>query len=271
MTLKSNIDTWTGLYNNTGINAGGGNPAYIGSVIDVNGNPHVGPAIYTGVGNAIWEFNWYAGQGLPSGGTSGGKFLVESTGGFSWDTVPATGSLLSMETEGSLNTLYLGTNALGDTGASPGQYTVTTFNPLQPLLVVDGFNYVVDYAATLFGASDGNDTILLTDTTAGGLAFEDLMSKPGYYGSATMNAAVLYNLAFEENVEGVSIFEWALDQYLKHEGAANGIADTWTNIDNALSDTNVSIDYYAQASTYASGGVITSAAAEVESDLLLAA
>ena len=271
MSLQSNINTWKGIYDNTGINAGGGDPAYIGSVFDVNGNPHVGPAIYNGNGNEIWDFNYYGGQGVNLGDSSGGKFLLESTGGFEWDTVTATGNpnLLAMKTAGSLNTLYLGTSA--DSDPSPAAGTVGSFDAYESLLVVQGFNYVVDYAATLFGASNGNDAILLTDT-AGGLAFGDLMSKPQYYESATFNSAVLYNLAFEVNTAGVSGFEWALDKYL--ESKSSDITDDLADIQTALSGTGVSIDYYELADDYAAGGVIASASsafAEVESDLLLAA
>ncbi|TBV17338.1 hypothetical protein [Stutzerimonas kirkiae] len=52
MPLQSNINTWKGIYDNTGINAGGGNPAYIGSVLDVNGGYHTGTDIYQ-TGNKI--------------------------------------------------------------------------------------------------------------------------------------------------------------------------------------------------------------------------
>lgn len=271
MSLQSNINIWKGLYDNTGINAGGGNPDYIGSVIDVNGLYHKGIDIYTGNGYEIYDFNYYGGQGVKLNDPSGGKYLLESTGGFQWDTVSGT-TALAMQTSGSLNSLYLGTTPLGDAGASPGQYTVTTFNGGEPLLVVEGFNIVSDYAATLFGATDGNDSILLSQAGSGaatGIDFGDLMAKPGYYESATFNSAVLYNLAFEENAAGVSTFEWALDKYLESKGS--DITDSWASIDTALSGTGVSIDYYDFAEDYAVGGVVASAAAEVESDLLLAA
>jgi len=280
MSLSTLIGTWKGIYDNTGINENGGNPDYIGSIIDVNGDWHGGVNIYSGVGNEIREFNWYAGQGVtpytnPSAAVPGGKYLVESTGGFEWDTVTATGnpSLLAMETSGTLNTLYLGTSA--DVESSPAQGTVGTFAAYESLLVVQGFNYVVDYAASLFGASSGNGSILLSQAGTGaatGMTFGDLMAKPHYYESATFNSAVLYNLAFEENTAGVSTFEWALDKYL--ESLGSDITDDLADIQTALANTNVSIDYYEFADDYAAGGVIASASsafAEVESDLLLAA
>ncbi|MCR4159111.1 hypothetical protein NUK34_09640 [Kerstersia gyiorum] len=273
MSLSTLIGTWKGIYDNTGINENGGNPDYIGSVIDVNGDWYDGANIYSGVGNEIREFNWYAGQGVapytnPALAVPGGKYLVESTGGFEWDTVSGANAL-AMQTSGALNTLYLGTSA--DVADSPAQATVGTFDEDQPLLVIQGFNYVVNYAATLFGASDGNDTINMTDK-AGTLEFKELMSKEWYYESATFNSAVLYNLAFEENTAGVSVFEWALDKYLESKGS--DITDDLATIQSALTGTGVSIDYYEFADDYAAGGVIASANSaftEVESDLLLAA
>ncbi|HFF3752482.1 TPA: hypothetical protein ACGCMY_005637 [Klebsiella pneumoniae] len=246
----------------------------------MNGNWHGGGSIYTGNGNEIYKFDWYAGQGVtpytnPASAVPGGKYLLESTGGFEWDTVTATGnpSLLAMETSGTLNTLYLGTSA--DVENSPAQGTVGTFAAYESLLVVQGFNYVVDYAASLFGASSGNGSILLSQAGTGaatGLTFGDLMAKPHYYESATFNSAVLYNLAFEENTAGVSTFEWALDKYLESKGS--DITDDLATIQSALTGTGVSIDYYEFADDYAAGGVIASANsafAEAESDLLLAA
>lgn len=271
MSLQSNINTWKGIYDNSGINAGGGDPNYIGSVVGVDGKTYVGSAIYTGVGNKIHDFNVYAGQGVTpsSSPVPGGKFLLESTGGFSWDTVSA-GSALAMQTSGSLNNLYLGTSA--DSGKSPLAPTVTEFDADQPLLVIKGFNIVSDYAATLFGGSNGNSSIALSQAGTGaatGITFGDLMAKPGYYASATFNSAVTYNLAFEENALGVSTFEWALDKYLESKGS--DITDSWANINAALAGTGVSVDYYEFADDYAAGGVVASAFAEVESDLLLAA
>ncbi|HCT7642118.1 TPA: hypothetical protein OT834_002917 [Morganella morganii] len=269
MSLQSNINTWKGIYDNTGINAGGGDPSYIGSVVGVNGNTYVGPAIYTGVGNKIHDFNVYAGQGVTLGNSTGGKFLLESTGGFSWDTVPS-GSAYAMQTSGSLNNLYLGTSA--DSGKSPEEFTVAEFAADKPLLVIQGFNIVSDYAATLFGGSNGNSSIALSQAGTGaatGITFGDLMAKANLYASATFNSAVNYNLAFEENALGVSTFEWALDKYLESKGS--DITDSWANIDAALAGTGVSVDYYPEADDYAPGGIVASAAAELESDLLLAA
>ncbi|HEI8721475.1 TPA: hypothetical protein SLF58_002721 [Serratia marcescens] len=210
MSLQSNINTWKGIYDNAGINTGGGNPAYIGSVLDVNGGYHTGTGIYQ-TGNKIYDFNIYAGQGVPVGGTSGGKFLVESTGGFSWNTVPS-GSAYAMQTSGSLNNLYLGTTPVGDNAPAPAPSTLTAFDGDEPLLVIKGFNIVSDYAATLFGGSNGNSSIALSQAGTGaatGITFGDLMAKANLYASATFNSAVNYNLAFEENALGVSTFEWA--------------------------------------------------------------
>lgn len=92
MSLQSNINAWQGIYDNTGIYQNGGNPAYIGSVCATDGSFHQGVDIYQS-GYKIYDFNWYAGQGVPVGGSSGGKFLVGSDNGFSWDTLPSGSSM----------------------------------------------------------------------------------------------------------------------------------------------------------------------------------
>ncbi|EDY8730843.1 TPA: hypothetical protein P2A77_001705 [Salmonella enterica subsp. enterica serovar Agona] len=270
MSLQSNINAWQGIYDNTGIYQNGGNPAYIGSVCATDGSFHQGVDIYQS-GYKIYDFNWYAGQGVPVGGSSGGKFLVGSDNGFSWDTLPS-GSSMKFVTSGELNTLYLGTTPIGDNGASPDCSTLTTFDDDEPLLVIQGFNVAVDYAASLFGSGyDGNSSIAY-GTTAFGTAIEDLMSNPGYYNSVTLNSAILYDQAFENNGIGMQTFEWVLDKYL--ESIGSDITDTVSTIQAALTTagSDLSIDYF----TYADGNYPTSdcgcsATAGVESDLLLAA
>lgn len=278
MSLQSNISAWQGIYDNTGIYQNGGNPLYIGSVCGPSGF-HQGPGIYDPSAPSgtyqIYDFNWYAGQGVPLGGSSGGKFLVGSINGFSWDTVDANNNgALEFVTSGSLNTLYLGTTPIGDSSESPECSTLTTFNPLQPLIVVNGFNIAIDAVAKLItgnGSADGNTAIPVDSSVTTPSLFTNLMSNPQYYESATLNSAILYDLAFENNAHSQQAFEYVLDQYLKAEGASLGIADTWTNIDLALSDTDVSIDYYPTALGHYPTTSCACATAEVESDLLLAA
>lgn len=272
MSLQTNIGTWQGIYDNTGINGGGGNPAYIGSVCATNGTFHQGSDIYQ-TGYKIYDFHWYAGQGVtPSTGTSGGKFLVESSAGFSWNTVDQNSNgKYEFVTSGTLNTLYLGTTPTGDSGASPACSTLTTFNPFQPLIVVGNFNIAVDYAATLFGGANGNSAIALT-TSGGGTTFSTLMSNPGYYESATMNSAILYDLAFDTSSNAMQTFEWALDKYL--ESIGSDITDSVSTIQSALTAANsdLTIDYYSYAmGHYPTSGCSCSATAGVDSDLLLAA
>ncbi|HEN8221988.1 TPA: hypothetical protein U7301_000531 [Pseudomonas aeruginosa] len=272
MSLQSKISTWQGIYDNTGIYGGGGDPNYIGSVCATNGSFHQGGDIYQS-GYKIWDFNWYAGQGVPVGGSSGGKFLVGSDNGFSWNTI-TSGSSMKFVTSGELNTLYLGTTPIGDNGASPACSTLTTFDDDEPLLVIQGFNVAVDYAASLFGSGyDGNSSIAYgTTASTDGTAIEDLMSNPGYYNSVTMNSAILYDLAFENNGIAMQTFEWVLDQYL--ESIGSDITESVSVIQGKLAaaGSDLSIDYYTYADgNYPSTGCACSATAGVEGDLLLAA
>lgn len=280
MSLQSNINAWQGIYDNTGIKAGGGNPAYIGSVFGPSGY-HQGTGIYDPSAPAgtheIFDFNWYAGQGVPTGGSSGGKFLLGSTNGFSWDTVDANNNgVLEFVTSGSLNTLYLGTSA--DNSASPECATLTAFDPNSSLLVVNDFNIAVDYVAfNTFGVADGNTAITVNGTSPQSIEFTSLMSNPQYYESATLNSAILYDLAFEDNANSQQAFEFVLDQYLL--GLSSNTVDlssTDAAINGVLAGTGVSITYYDYADEYATDGVIPtdcgcSATAGIESDLLLAA
>lgn len=274
MSLNSNISNWLTAYNAVPFQTSQ-DPKYIGSILGTNGQFHTGIGVYnpqpaTGLDYEIYDFNWYAGQGLHSG-ISGGKYLLHSENGLSWDTADRnSNNLYEFETTGTLNTLYLGYNA--DTGDSPLQGTLTAFNATQSLLVVNNFNVAVDYVAGLFGGTDGNSQILssaLVDANG-----KSLITYPQYYEKVTLNSAIIYDLAFEAAASDYSTFEYVLDAYLS--GFSSGAIDLDSDIgviNTYLSNngSDLSFEYYAQAGSYAPGGVITSAAAEVESDLLLAA
>lgn len=277
MSLQSNISAWQLAYDNAGITAGGGDPNYIGSVCATNGSFYQGANIYQTGTYQIHEFNWYSGQGVPSGGSSGGKFLVGSNNGFSWNTVDANSNgALEFVTSGSLNTLYLGTSA--DNSASPECATLTAFDVNSPLLVVNGFNVAVDDVAfDVFGVANGNTAIPVDSSVATPSLFTNLMSNPQYYESATLNSAILYDLAFEDNAHSQQAFEFVLDQYLLGlSGNTVNLSSSWAAIDGVLASTGVDIDYYEFADEYVADGVIPtdcgcSATAGVDSDLLLAA
>lgn len=268
MSLQTVTSTWRGDYDETAI--GTHDPAYIGSILDVNGSYHTGRGIYesTSPSYAIYDFNCYAGQGVdystPANG--GGKYLVQSEGGFSWDTTYDSGTQkYTFVTSGDLDCLYLGYTPGGDTGAAPASSTLTTFDAYESLLVVTGFNIAVDaVAVSEFGATDGNDGIAVSGT------FASILANASLYEEATLNSAVLYGLAFDNTT--TSAFEFVLDKYL--ESLGSDITDSFTDIATALTGTGVSITYYDEADEYADGGVIgcgCTESAEAESDLLLAA
>lgn len=278
MSLQTNVTNWLNAYNEQPIQTTH-LPAYIGSILDTNGQFHTGGLIYkqppaTGLQYEIYDFNWYAGQGLNSAG-EGGKYLLHSENGISWDTVNATtAGLYNFVTTGSLDTLYLGHNPITETGAAPTAGNVTSFNPYESLLVVNNFNVAVDYVAGLFGGTNGNSLInvsSLVDANGNGL-----ISYAQYYEQVTLNSAIIYDLAFEAAPSSYSTFEYVLDAYLSGvSGGAIDIGDDINVINSYLSGvgSSVSFEYYDEAGDYATGGVITSSAAvaEVESDLLLAA
>ncbi|QTF06965.1 hypothetical protein HC231_02755 [Brenneria izadpanahii] len=211
MSLQSEITTWRDAYDETGI--GTHNPAYIGSILAVNGNYYTGNGIYDPSAAAptyeIYDFNWYAGQGIDSNTSFGGKYLLYSESGFSWDTTynSAIGSY-SFVTNGSLDNLYLGYNPTSDTGVAPAASTLTTFDAYEPLLVVSGFDIAVDaVASSVFGVADGNSAISVSNST-----FSGILANASLYDSATLNSAVIYSLAFDNT--DVSAFEFVLDNYL---------------------------------------------------------
>lgn len=273
MSLKTAIDDWRDIYDETIIDTQH-NPAYIGSIRDTSGDFHTGTNIYITGTNQIHNFNVYAGQGVdhlnPSNG--GGKFVVESTAttGFAWNTVDTNGNgKYEFVTSGNLNKLSLGSTPAGDNGAAPASGTLASFDTSEPLLVVNGFNIAVDYAASLFGAGyNGNTAISVSATASDGTVLSSILANASLYESATLNATVLYSLAFDNT--GVQAFEWVLDKYLESKGS--DITDSWANIQNALNGTGVSISYseYASSSAVAADAYAV-ATAEIESDLLLAA
>ena len=91
MSLQSNINTWKGIYDN--------NPAsMLAAAIQHTSVPFSDRrVIIRALGSMIHLLlprpmkslisTGNAGQGVPTGGSSGGKFLFGSTNGFSWDTV----------------------------------------------------------------------------------------------------------------------------------------------------------------------------------------
>ncbi|THF64792.1 hypothetical protein E6C76_12150 [Pseudothauera nasutitermitis] len=279
MSLQSNINDWLGDYTNTNVTDPITATKSIGSILTVGGAYHTGGAgesnsIYdpgSSLPYEIYDFKWYAGQGLDSSGF-GSKFLVYSEGGISWDTKYSltTPGKFEFETTGSIDTLYLGYNA--DTGYSPAQATLTAFDTNESLLVINNFDVAVDYVAfNTFGVADGNGQITVN---AGN---QNLFTYPGYYAKVTLNSAIIYDLTFDEAAASTSTFEYVLATYLSDfSNNAITINSDISVINNYLSSngSSLSFEYYAQAGTYAPGGVITEAlasAAAVESDLLLAA
>jgi len=267
MSLQTAVNEWRAGYDETGINQIG--TPYIGSILDTNGGFHTGGGIYE-TAYKIYDFNWYAGQGVnPDNPEFGGsKFVVHSEGGFSWNTVPgASSDTYQFVTSGSLNSLYLGHSAPEDNGAAPGSAdTLTEFDMTYPLLAVHGFDIAVNYAASLFGAADGNSAIAVSATASDGTALSSILANAGLYDSVTLNSTVLYSLAFDST--NVQAFEWVLDKYL--ESLGSDITDSFDDIAAALDGTGVSIDYY--------GGLFTGlnddglgSLGEVQDGLLLAA
>lgn len=279
MSLQTNVTNWLNAYNEHDIQTTH-NPDYIGSILDTNGQFHTGGGIYkqppaTGLEYEIHDFNWYAGQGVDTGTGIGGKYLLHSENGLSWDTVNATTTgLYNFVTTGSLDTLYLGYNAFGDTDEAPAQATLTAFDEFESLLVVNNFNVAVDYVAGLFGGANGNSQINVSSLVDGN--GDSLISYPQYYEQVTLNSAIIYDLAFEAADSSSSTFENVLDAYLSGvSGGSIDIGNDISVINSYLSGvgSSLSFEYYDEAGDYASGGVITASApvAEVESDLLLAA
>jgi len=267
MSLQTAVNNWRAGYDETGINDVG--TPYIGSLLAVDGSFHTGGDIYIPGTYQIHDFNWYAGQGNDA--TQGGsKFVVNSVDGFSWNTTfdSSTGSL-QFVTSGSLNALYLGHSAPEDNGPAPASAdTLTEFDLTYPLLAVHGFDIAVNYAASLFGAADGNSAIAVSATASDGTTLSSILANSSLYDSVTLNSTVLYSLAFDNT--NVQAFEWVLDKYL--ESLGSDITDSFDDIAAALEGTGVEISYYdfdSDYSTYPLGGAV--AFAEVEDDLLLAA
>lgn len=277
MSLQSVINDWLGDYDNTHQTDPATATKSIGSILTVANVYHTGGAgesnsIYVPNSNhpyEIYDFKVYAGQGLDSVGPGafGSKFVLESTSGFSWDTVDANNNgKYEFVTSGNLNTLKLGYAA--DTGYAPGETTLTAFDTAEPLLVVNNFNVVVDYVAlNTFGVADGNAQITVN---AGN---QNLFSYPQYYDKVTLNSAIIYDLTFEKAAAATSTFEYVLDQYLLGlSGNTVDLSSSWAAINSTLSGTGVSISYYDYApSSAVAADAYAVAAAEVESDLLLAA
>lgn len=183
MSLQTSIDAWQLDYDNSGITGDGGNSNYLGSIFDTSGNYHTEGGIYNlspalGLEYEIFDFNWYAGQGVNDVSEFGSKYLIYSECGFSWDT-RASGSLFNFETDGSLDYLALGYTPSTDHATSPAQATLTTFSTTDPLLVVSNFDVAVDWVADhVFGSGtlDGNSQISASALTAYGL-----LSNAAYY------------------------------------------------------------------------------------------
>ncbi|MDR0701385.1 MAG: hypothetical protein LBF61_03080 [Azoarcus sp.] len=259
MSLQTDTTAWRGIYDQTEINAY--NSDYIGSIWAAGVEDcgyHSGSGIYDPTATPptyeIYDFNWYAGQGVDhvTPGNGGGKFLVNSAEGFSWDTTyDNVAELYTFVTTGDLDTLYLGYTPVGDYNPSPKCATLATFDAYESLLVVTGFNIAVDaVAVSEFSVTDGNSAIaasLLVDDNG-----NSILANAGIYAAATLNSAVLYGLAFDNTT--VQAFEFVLDKYLESRGS--DITDPWASINAALVGTGVSITYYNEAGDYVADGVI---------------
>lgn len=278
MSLKTKIDAWRIAYDEYEIDVNH-DPNYIGSICDVNDNYHTGNGIYdtsvSAPNYSIYDFKWYAGQGVDhvTPGNGGGKFLVGSADGFSWDTTYNAVTGYSFETEGDLNCLYLGTTPEGDDGPAPAYGTLTAFDPYSPLIVIKCFNVAVDWvAANVFGApgDDGNTQFSAASLVDGNN--DSILANAGMYDKATLNSAVLYSLAFDNT--NTQAFEFILDKYL--ESIGSDITDCCEDIALALANAEscLSISCYEFANDYAEGGVIPCDDCDCDcntNDLLLAA
>ncbi len=268
MSLQSEITSWRADYDQT--NIASFNSAYLGSLRDVNGGYHTGAATYQPGTNNPYPFTIYTGQGVDHNtpALGGGKYLVQSTSGFTWKTTDNNSNgKYEFATSGSLNKLFLGYTPAGDNGAAPTSANLTKFDSAEPLVVVSGFNIAIDsVASSVFGVANGNSAIAVSGT------FASLLANSSMFDSATLNSAVLYSLTFDSTT--TQAFEFVLDKYLESKGS--DITDSFADIQSALAGTGVSISYYDEAGDYASGGVVTSAVAqaalaESTSDLLQAA
>jgi len=249
---------------------GNHDPAYIGSILATNGNFYTGGGIYENA-YKIYDFNVYAGQGVNPGNTSAGgsKFVAYSEAGFSWNTVPGGSSnTYKFETSGSLDVLMFGHSPVNDNGAAPSEEKLTWLDYTKPMLFVSGFDIAVNYAASLFGATDGNSAIAVSATASDGTTLSSILANSTLYDSVTLNSTVLYSLAFDNT--SVQAFEWVLDKYL--ESLGSDITDSFEDIANALAGTGVDIGYYEGFSFYNSANDdVLPFGAQVEDDLLLAA
>jgi hypothetical protein len=260
MAVLSNIvATWIGDYDASGL--GSYNPAYVGSILDVDGLYHTGGSnmpnsIYES-GNNVYPFNWYAGQGIGPDSDIGGKYLLYSESGFTWNTLNEdSDDLYEFETYGCLNVLYLGYNPTGDANPSPAQGTLTTFDSSSPLLVVSNFNCLIDKVAQLItgnSSANGNTAIDVDDLVDDNGS--SILANPQYYESATLNSTFIYSTAFANT--DTSIIEYVLDKYLTSIGSS--ITDDIGDIQEALEDAGscVTISYYEEAGDYAANGVVT--------------
>jgi len=268
MSLQSAINDWRADYDETRINEY--NPDYIGSIRDTSGVYHTGPGIYQTGSNAIYSFNVYAGQGVdhndPDNG--GSKYLVYSQDGFSWNTTfdSPTGPY-QFVTSGNLDGFILGYTPNGDNGPAPAEATLGSFDFTQPFLAVDGFSIAVNYAASLFGAADGNSAISVSATASDGTTLSSILANSSLYDSVTLNSTVLYSLAFDNT--SVQAFEWVLDKYL--ESLGSDITDSFDDIANALAGTGVEIYYYDGSGFFSANDDVMPFLAQVEDGLLLAA
>jgi hypothetical protein len=259
-TLSSIVTTWVGDYDAFGL--GNFDPDYVGSILDTGGAYHTGGSgapnsIYYPGTNNVREFNWYSGQGVDPAFGTGGKYLLYSESGFTWNTLNEdSDDLYEFETYGCLNVLYLGYNPTSDTAPSPASGTLTTFNPGEPLLVVSNFNCLIDKVAQLItgnSSADGNTVIDVDDLVDDNDS--SILANPQYYESATLNSTFIYSTAFANT--DTSIIEYVLDKYLTSIGSS--ITDDIGDIQEALEDADscVTISYYEEAGDYAANGVVT--------------
>ncbi len=254
MSLQSDVTTWRDYFDEYNIDTN--NPDYLGTIKAVNGNVYSGAASYQPGTYSPYPFYTYTGQGIDhtDDALGGSKYVIQSSAGFTWTTTDSNGNgKYEYNTSGTLNSLTLGTAPEADHGAAPSAAYLTTFDGSSPLITVTGFNTAVDYVAhNSFGVADGNAAIAVTGT------FASILSNAAYIDSSSLNAAIIYDLTFDNT--NTQAFEYVLDKYLESKGS--DITDSYAQIQTALAGSGVSITYYDQASS--ASGVTTTAVAQAE-------
>lgn len=280
MTLQTDLNTWVGNYDCSGINDWTVGSNYIGSILN-GSNFKSGGDIYvpgTSPDYSIYDFEWYAGQGYSATSTAHSKYLVHSdAANFSWDTDyvgnpdPTSYRVYDFVTTGNLDTIYLGSTT--ETSASPTLSGLTTFDATSPLLVIDNFYVAANYVGSQFvTGGDGNSSIAVLGT-----GVDNWLSNEQYYNNVTINSAVLYGLAFpcDGNIDGSqTALEYVLDTYLQSLGQGVSLNSSYSAIETALLNvgSDLTIDYYSAASSYPGSEITTAfASSPLAEDALVVA